>query len=118
MPSRIDRLYSKDLCDYVKWIDVINVSFSDHSCVKSVIGLPNLPKAGPYYWKLNTTLLDLPDIETKFNVEWEKIKSAKNRYENINIWWDRYAKQQIKRFFITIGREERQKKYGLLNFLE
>ena len=116
--TRIDRLYSKDLCDYVKWIDVINVNFSDHSCVKTVIGLPNLPKPGPYYWKLNSSLLELPNIETKFIEEWGKIKSAKNRYATINCWWDKYAKPQIKSFFIKIGREEKQKNYGLLNFLE
>ena len=110
--SRIDRLYSKDLCDYVKWIDVINVNFSDHSCVKTVIELPNLPKPGPYYWKLNSSLLELPNIETKFIEEWEKIKSAKNRYTTINSWWDKYAKPQVKIFFIKIGREEKQKTMG------
>ena len=116
--TRIDRLYSKDLCNYVTWIDVVNVHFSDHSCVKAVIKMPNLPKVGPFYWKLNTSLLELPDIESKFKEEWGKIKSAQNRYANINTWWDSHAKPQIKKFFIKIGREEKQKKYGLLNLLE
>ena len=44
--------------------------------------------------------------------EWEKIKSAKNRYTTINSWWDEYAKPQIKFFFIKIGREEKQKTMG------
>ena len=116
--SRIDRLYAKDLCQYVKWIDVINVNFSDHSCIKSVIGMPNIPKVGQYYWKLNTALLDLPDIDLRFKEEWEKIKSVKNRYTNVNNWWDKHAKPQIKKFFVKIGKEENQKKYGLLSFLE
>ena len=116
--SRIDRLYAKDICNFITWIDVINVSFSDHSCVKCVIKMPNIPKAGIFYWKLNTALLELPDIESKFKMEWGRIKSFKNRYANINSWWDSYAKPQIKNFFMRIGREEKQKKYGLLNFLE
>ena len=58
--SRTDRLYAKDLSNFVKCIDVHNVSFSDHLCVKTVIESPDIPKAGPYYWKLNTSLLDLP----------------------------------------------------------
>ena len=61
--------------------------------------MPNIPKVGPFYWKMNTALLELPDIEYKFKEEWGKIKSAKNRYTNINNWWDSHAKTQIKRFF-------------------
>ena len=116
--TRIDRLYAKDLCNYVKWIDVVNVNFSDHSCVKVVIAMPNIPKVGSYYWKLNTSLLELPGIESRFKEEWERIASLKSRYTNSITWWDKVAKPQIKTFFIKVGREEKQKKYGLLNFLE
>ena len=116
--SRIDRLYAKDLSNFTKSTEILNVSFSDHLCVKIEIGMPNIPKAGPFYWKLNTSLLDLPNIEDRFKNEWSKITSTINRFPNINKWWDNYAKSQIKSFFIKIGKEENQKKYGLINYLE
>ena len=116
--SRIDRLYAKDLSNFVKCIDVHNVSFSDHLCVKIVIESLDIPKAGPYYWKLNTSLLDLPGIEEIFKEEWKLLTSCINRYPNINNWWDKFAKTKIKSFFVKIGREQMQNKYGLLNYLE
>ena len=116
--SRIDRFYAKDLANFVKSIDVFNVNFSDHSCVKTELGLPNIPKVGPYYWKLNTSLLELPNIEDRFKVVWVKLKSNIKNFPNINIWWDKYAKSQIKSFFVKVGKEQKQYKYGLLNYLE
>ena len=82
--SRIDRLYAKDLSNFTKSTEILNVSFSDHLCVKIEIGMPNIPKAGPFYWKLNTSLLDLPNIEDRFKNEWSKITSTINRFPNIN----------------------------------
>ena len=116
--SRLDRLYAKDMANFIKSTEVYNVSFSDHLCVRSEIDLPDIPKAGPYYWKLNTSLLELPDIENRFKEEWVKLTSTINRYPNINKWWDNYAKPQIKSLFVKIGKEQKQFKYGLLNFLE
>ena len=116
--SRIDRLYANDLFNNVKSINTINVNFSDHSCVTCEIENDNLPKTGKYYWKLNTALLELEDINDLFKVEWDRIKSSKGNYDNINLWWDKYAKREIKTFFIKIGKREIQNKYGLLKYLE
>ena len=116
--SRIDRFYAKELAKFIKSTEVYNVSFSDHLCVKAVINFPDIPKVGPYYWKLNTSLLELPGMEDRFKEKWIMLTSSINRYPNINKWWDAYAKTEIKSFFIKIGKEQNQSKYGLLNYLE
>ena len=91
---------------------------SDHSCVQFYLDLPNFPKSGKYFWKLNVSLLNIPEVKNKFKDKWVYITSCSNRYNNINEWWDLYAKKQIKTFFIDIGKIENQKKYGMLNYLE
>ena len=116
--SRLDRFYVKNLANQISKIDVINMYFSDHSGVVMELEIPNIPKIGNYYWKLNVNLLDNENIKNKFRTEWNKIKNQMHFYDNINIWWEKYAKIQIKKFFVEVGREENQKKYGLIQYLE
>ena len=116
--SRIDRIYVKDIANYIEYINVGHVNFSDHSSVEMSIEFPNIPKMGKFYWKLNVSLLDDVHIKEDFKLEWAKIKNTICRYDSINKWWECYAKVQIKKFFIRKGREESQKKYGLLEYLE
>ena len=116
--SRLDRFYVKDLSNCIVFIDVINVYFSDHSSVVMQLKLPNMPKIGRYYWKLNVNLLNDDNIKIRFQEEWTKIKSEIRYYDTINIWWEMHAKFQIKKFFITVGKEESEKKFGLIQFLE
>ena len=116
--SRIDRLYVKNVGNCVKNVKVCHVNFSDHSGVQMCLDLPNVPKVGKFYWKLNTSLLDIPEIKTSFIYEWERLKFLINRYENINEWWELCAKKNIKSFFIKKGKIENQKKYGMLKYLE
>ena len=89
--SRLDRFYVKDMGNYIKHIKVIHVSFPDHSSVMMNLDLPNIPKTGKYYWKMNVDLLDRKDIKDKFKVKWDKIKAFINNYDSINTWWDMYA---------------------------
>ena len=83
-----------------------------------IINFPNLPKVGKFYWKLNVALLENEYIKESFQTKWIKIKNCINNYDTINDWWDRYAKSQIRHFFIEKGREESQRRYGLLEYLE
>ena len=116
--SRLDRFYVKDLANCIVMIDVVNVYFSDHESVIMQIKLPNIPKIGRYYWKLNVNLLEDKNIKTRFKNEWDKIRYAIQYYDSINIWWEMHAKFQIKKFFIIVGKEENERKYGLIQFLE
>ena len=116
--SRIDRIYIKDLADFILDVKTVHVSFSDHSGVITTINLPHNIRVGKYYWKLNVSLLDDKDIKDRFKIEWIRITDAINMYDTINDWWERHAKYQIKTFFIKVGREKSQMKYGLLQLLE
>ena len=68
--SRLDRVYVKNLSNYVTNVKVCHVNFSDHSCIQMSLNLPNVPKVGNFYWKLNVSLLDNADIKNSFEVEW------------------------------------------------
>lgn len=116
--TRIDRFYVKDMAKFVTNIKTIHVNFSDHSCVSIEINLPDIPQQGWGYWKLNTTLLKNVDIKERFKTEWEKMVLVKARYRSINEWWDVYVKKQIKFFFKKEGKNEMEKKYGLIKYLE
>ena len=96
----------------IKSIKTIHVNFSDHSSILTEIETTNIPKTGPFYWKLNTSILEIENIEYLFKTEWERIKSSKNKYESINEWWDKYAKMEIKHFCIKISKKEKQKNMG------
>ena len=56
-----------------------------------------LPKTGNFYWKLNTSILEIEDIEDLFKTEWDRIKTSIKKYDNINAWWVRYAKKRSKK---------------------
>ena len=56
--SRIDRMYLKDLANNIVNIKVIHVNFSDHSCVHMEITIPDIPRIGIGFWKMNLSLLD------------------------------------------------------------
>ena len=59
--------------------------------------------------RVNTSLFELEDIDTLFNLEWDRIKTSKKNYTNINEWWDKYAKKEIKSFFIEKQAREKLK---------
>ena len=85
--SRIDRIYVKNIfINHVKHVNIVHTNLSDHSCVKFALDLPNIPKQGKYFWKLNVSLLNLPDVNVKFRNRWVYLISLINRYDNINEW--------------------------------
>ena len=116
--SRIDRIYVKNLANHIDKINVVHVNFSDHSSIEMSIRLPDVPKVGKYYWKMNILMLEDHYIKEEFRVEWGRIRNIISFFDTINDWWELYAKPQIKRFFIDKGREESRKKYGILQYLE
>ncbi|CAL4118487.1 unnamed protein product, partial [Meganyctiphanes norvegica] len=116
--SRIDRSYVKDLANYVTNVKTIHVSFSDHSCVWTELNLNDIPKRGKGYWKMNISLLEDNEIRDSFKLQWDKMCKDKNKFDNINEWWDMYVKKEIKYFFITKGKQLSNKKYGLIQYLE
>ena len=98
--SRLDRIYVKSIANYIENIKISHINFSDHSSIEMSIILPNVPKMGKYYWKMNIALLVEVHFKEEFKDEWVGIKNAIGRYDSINNWWESYAKIQIKKFFI------------------
>ena len=54
---------------------VYHVNFSDHSCVQLSLDLPNVPKAGKFYWKMNDCIRCWRSITYK---KYSLIKYLKN----------------------------------------
>ena len=92
--SRLDRMYVKNLGDYITNIKLNHTNLSDHSCVLINIDIPNIPKTGYYYWKMNTTLLDNKNVQEAFILEWNKIECLINEYNNINDWQENLQKDK------------------------
>ena len=61
--SRIDRIYAADLKENLKNILVKPISFSDHNSVIAEVDVKCNIGMGKYYWKLNTRLLEIDEIE-------------------------------------------------------
>ena len=117
--SRIDRIYAKDsLANFIDHVNIIHTNMSDHSCVRFNLNLPNIPKPGKYYWKLNVSLLKIPNVINKFADIWGSLTHFIDNFSNINEWWESFAKKEIKKFFIERGKVESRKKYDTLNYLE
>ena len=115
--SRIDRFYCNNR-ENINSSQVIHCSFSDHSAIKINVVINANITIGKSYWKLNTSLLQDEDIKENFEVLWRSIKNVLYNYENELIWWELYAKPQIKSFFIKEGKRKSKEKYGLIEYLE
>ena len=105
--SRIDRIYVsnelKQLLPQRPSIECLPAAFTDHSMVLCYIRLPNHPATihrGRSFWKLNMAYITSASIVEDFRIEWQRILQHKVRFSNILEWWVRYAKLNLKRFFI------------------
>ena len=116
--SRIDRIYAADFKENIVNIYVQPISFSDHHGVFIEINLKCSVQLGNFYWKLNTKLLQSENIDEDFNIVWNNLCNIKNKYTNINEWWENAAKPGIRKKFQLKGRDESRLKQGLLKYLE
>ena len=114
--SRLDRFYVKDFQNNIASIQTIPVSWSDHCSIKLSLKLENVMTPGKGYWKLNCSILDHDIIENNFGTYWECIQKKKHNFDNILEWW-KFAKSELKNFFIRCSKQINKEKYGLLNLL-
>ena len=116
--SRLDRFYVGDLRESIFNISVKNVCFSDHASVILSLSLNKLGLRGRYYWKLNTSLLNIDEVHENFYQFWLRIKRMINSYQNICDWWEHCAKPNIKAFFIKQGKIINEFKLGKIKYFE
>ena len=114
--SRLDRFYVKDFQNNVANIQTIPVSWSDHCSVKLSLKLENVITSGKGYWKLNCNTLEHDIVENNFGMFWEFIQRKKGNFDNIVCWW-KFAKCELKNFFIKCSKQISKEKYGLLELL-
>ena len=112
------RFYVGDLRESIRNIYINHIYFSDHAAVIMRLSLDNIGKRGKYYWKLNTSLLESDDVNENFLNFWHDVKRRIYSFSNICDWWEKYAKPDIKNFFIKQGKIINQLKLGKINYLE
>lgn len=100
--SRLDRIYaSKYFCDSVTKIETKPTAFSDHHCVFAkykVLDLLNVSYLGRGYWKLNSSLLNDDEINSKFGSVYRDLQK-RNSHSDINFWWNSVFKSSVKKFY-------------------
>ena len=88
--SRLDRFYVGDLRVNIQGISTKNVCFSDHSAVVLSLSLDKIGRRGSYYWKMNTSLLELDEVNNNFHNFWQDLKRNIYSYQNICDWWEKF----------------------------
>jgi hypothetical protein len=118
--SRIDRMYISSTVHARKiHTQTLAAAFTDHYAVQVTFSgnsSPPPPHHGYSYWKLNGTLLTIPDLKTTFQQHWERWKRKKAWYGTIARWCNICAKREIQRFFKFLGRERAQDTKQQINF--
>ncbi|KAJ4437581.1 hypothetical protein ANN_17726 [Periplaneta americana] len=117
--SRLDRFYitrTHSKCIYR--IQVFPTPFSDHDCVLLSLQTDiTLPIYGKGSWKLNNTLLHIPEISEQFSQHFEKLISKANKSKlNIMQKWVNIIKPGIKTYFQQAGIIRAEANRDTLNF--
>ncbi|KAJ4451428.1 hypothetical protein ANN_02890 [Periplaneta americana] len=117
--SRLDRFYiTRTHSKYIYRIQVFPTPFSDHDCVLLSLqtDIP-LPLYGKSFWKMNNTLLYIPEIREQFPQHFEKLTiRANNSKLNILQKWLNIIKPGIKAYFQQAGIIRAAENRETLNF--
>ncbi|KAJ4440715.1 hypothetical protein ANN_08863 [Periplaneta americana] len=117
--SRIDRFYiTRPHSTDVYRIQVIPTPFSDHDCVcLSMQTDTQLPLFGKSYWKLNDSLLFIPEYRDQFVQYFETLnRRVRNSKFNIMEKWMKIIKPGFKSFYQAAGIQRAQETRATLNF--
>jgi hypothetical protein len=107
---RLDRIYvTRNLLDRKKGMEVVATDFTDHFAV--VIQLTTdvpIPERGRSRWKMNASLLSATDFCDDLQERWTTWRKHGRFYPNPVMWWTRYVKEQIRKYFVFKGAIRRQ----------
>ena len=115
--SRLDYfLISDSMQHIVNTVDIVPVSFSDHSCVFIKLSSQESIR-GPSFWKFNTSLLDdiiyVNEMQNLLN-DW---LSEIDNYSDLTIFWD-YLKYKIRKFTVRYSKSKAKQRKDNRVFLE
>lgn len=121
--SRLDRFYvDHGLRRQLRTIDTHVCSFTNHKAVTMRLCLPSLGRPnGRGFWSLRPHILTTEHIQ-HFQNRWQYWTRQRRNYHSWILWWVRYAKPQILKFFrwksraaYNIFHNEHQRLYAQLN---
>ena len=75
--------------------EIVFCPHSDHSAVCIICDIPGLPERGPFFWKLNISVLADDEFYHLISSFWLKWQRHKSNYSSLPVWWD-IGKLQIK----------------------
>jgi hypothetical protein len=92
-------------------------AFTDHLVVILSISLDvTTAQRGRCYWKMDAAPLSDAGVQETLKLRWMGWKRQKNPYHNIVYWWERVAKNQLRKLLITEGAMTRRNDLALANF--
>lgn len=98
--SRLDRFYvDHGLREQLRTIETHVCSFTNHKAVTMRICLPSLGRpCGRGFWSLRPHILTEENIE-ELQHRWQYWTRQRRLYQSWILWWQRFAKPQIMKFF-------------------
>jgi hypothetical protein len=90
-------------------IETAVAAFTDHLAVILRISMDvTAVQRGRSYWKMIATLLSDAGGQETLQQIWMEWKGQRNLYHNIVFWWERVAKNQLRKLLITEGAMRRR----------
>jgi len=116
--ARIDRIYeSSQLKGQQQGIDTIPAAFTDHMAVILRIATEDTRiLKGRGYWRMNTRIIRDKTSQKNLANKWKEWGKHQRFYPNKVVWWTRYVKPMLKRYFQREGAECRRERRTLENF--
>lgn len=100
--SRLDRFYAPvQFVENVTSVSTVPVAFSDHSAVimKVRTSQSEIVTRGRGYWKINPSILEVEDITSRFEEQYEILKTRAMYTADLSSWWNFVFKPKCRRFY-------------------
>ena len=116
--ERIDYfLLSFQLTQTVRYTDIIPSYMSDHAIPIVKIRVAEVPPRGPGYWKLNNSLLELPEFEQELDQIIAQLTTNTKDKSNSKLKWET-MKMLVRGFAIKLGARKKKTIQNQINALE
>lgn len=93
------------------------VPFSDHHKLNCSLEIQGSYRSGPGIWKLNTSLLDNPEVVTRYRDKLHQWFTLQPLFDSLGEWWED-VKQKTKAFFMREGKKAAAKKRAIQKRLQ